>query len=107
MLRLTPQASEHLSTVRRAKGLEATAIPRFIRRTGRLVLTFAGNPEAGDRVVDDGKVSTLVASSAADLLDDAVIDVDATGEKSVLVVRRKRSGGAAPRRRQASTGAAG
>lgn len=108
MLRLTTQASEHLMKVRREKGLETSAIPRFIRRTGRLVLTFARGPEAGDRVVDGGRVPTLVASSAADLLDNALIDVKTASGKSMLVVRRRKDEGAAPTtRRQTSAGATG
>jgi len=105
MLRLTTPASEHLMRVRKEKGLDKTLAPRFIRRAGRLVLTFAKGPESGDRVVDSGKVSTLVASSAADLLDDATIDVKTTSGRSMLVVRRSRGAkGATKEKRTTRTG---
>ncbi len=108
MLRLTTQATEHLMKVRREKGLETSAIPRFIRRTGRLVLTFARGPEAGDRVVDGGRVPTLVASSASDLLDNALIDVKTSSGRSMLIVRRRKDGAAvAAGGRQTSAGATG
>jgi hypothetical protein len=87
--------------VRKEKGLDTSSIPRFIRRAGRLVLTFAKGPESGDRVVDSGKVSTLVASSASDLLDDATIDVKTTSGRSMLVVRRNRSAKGAPKTEKA------
>jgi Fe-S cluster assembly iron-binding protein IscA len=94
MLRLTPQAIDHLARVRREKGLDSGLVPRFVRNSGRLRLTFARGPETGDRVVDDGRVSTIVASSASDLIEDATIDVRTEEGKSVLVVRRRRSGAA-------------
>jgi hypothetical protein len=87
--------------VRREKGLDSTLVPRFIRRAGRLVLTFAKGPESGDRVVDSGKVSTLVASSASDLLDDATIDVKTSSGRSMLVVRRNRGAKGAPKAEKA------
>ncbi len=90
MLKLTPQAVDHLSRLRREKGLEANLVPRFVRSSGRLRLTFAKGPETGDRVVDDGRLSTIVASSASDLIDDATIDVKTEEGRSVLLVRRRR-----------------
>ena len=90
MLRLTPQAIDHLQRVRREKGFETTAIPRFVRDAGRLGLTFAKGPETGDRVVDNGRLSTLVASSASDL-DNATIDVRTDEGRSILVVRRPKA----------------
>jgi Fe-S cluster assembly iron-binding protein IscA len=90
MLRLTPQAVDHLSRVRREKGVASNLVPRFVRSSGRLRLTFAKGPETGDRVVDDGRVSALVASSAADLIDDATIDVRTEEGKAVLLVRRRK-----------------
>jgi hypothetical protein len=88
MLRLTTNASRHLVNVRREKGHDANEPPRFVRRAGRLALTFARGPEAGDRLVETPQVATLVASSAADLLDGATIDVRIKGGTSVLVVHR-------------------
>lgn len=91
MLRITDQATDHLLHVRREKGLDADAIPRFIRRAGKLALTWAREAESGDRVVDGERVRTLVAPSAADLLEDRTIDVRATDERRwSLVVRRRR-----------------
>ncbi|MDH4143393.1 MAG: hypothetical protein OEV61_12355 [Chloroflexota bacterium] len=108
MLRLTSQATDHLLKVRRERGFDANAIPRFIRRTGRLALTFAKGPESGDRVIDNGRVSTLVAASASDLLDDALIDVKTSSGRSMLVVRRPREQVEKPiGRRQSSAGATG
>jgi Fe-S cluster assembly iron-binding protein IscA len=96
MLRLTPGAIDHLLTVRREKGHDASALPRFVRRAGRLALTFAGGPESGDRLVETPRVATLVAASAADLLDDATIDVRTrAGTSSLVVRRRQRMGGPA------------
>jgi Fe-S cluster assembly iron-binding protein IscA len=95
MLKLTPQAIDHLLRVRREKGLDTDAIPRFVRKAGRLGLTFARRPASGDRVVDDGRLSTLVASSASDLLDAATIDVRTEEGRSVLVVRRAKAGSVA------------
>jgi Fe-S cluster assembly iron-binding protein IscA len=96
MLRITSRATEHLVRVRREKGFDANAIPRFIRRAGRLVLTWSRGPETGDRIVDGDRVQTLVAPSAADLLDGKTIDVKATDGRAMLVVRRgeARRGGA-------------
>jgi len=87
MLRLTTQAAQHLSRLRRERRLDDTATPRFIRRAGRLKLTFASGPWSGDRVVDSGQISTLVAPSAADLLDSATIDVGEANGRAHLVVR--------------------
>ncbi len=106
MLRLTSQATDHLMRVRREKGLETNAVPRFIRKAGRLVLTFAGGPESGDRVVDSGRLSTLVASSAADLLDGATIDVGTSSGKSLLTVRRRKDPARLPNRNGNSTAGA-
>jgi Fe-S cluster assembly iron-binding protein IscA len=91
MLRFTPQARDHVIRVRREKGLGADSVPRFIRRAGRLALTFARKPIASDRVVDDGRLSTLVAASAADLLADATIDVATSDGRAALVVHRDRA----------------
>ncbi len=108
MLRFTPQARDHLIRVRRQKGLESDSVPRFIRRAGRLVLTFVRKPVASDRVVDDGRLSTLVAASAADLLSDATIDVATNDGKASLVVHRdsraKRTAGATRQRAARATG---
>jgi len=90
MLRYTPDAREHLVRVRRERGLDEAATPRFIRRAGRLALTFVRSPVEHDRVVDDGRLSTLVAASAADLLTDATIDVATNDGRTALVVRRDR-----------------
>lgn len=95
MLQLSPQAIDHLLRVRSQKGLDATAIPRFVRKAGRIGLTFARGPESGDMLVDDGRMSTLIASSAADLVD-ATIDVRTEDDRSVLVVRRRRPAGTRP-----------
>ncbi len=91
MLRFTPQARDHVIRVRKEKGLDAESVPRFIRRAGRLVLTFVRKPVVSDRVVDDGRLSTLVAASAADLLADATIDVATSDGKAALVVHRDRA----------------
>ena len=99
MLRFTDDAIDHLIAVRRQKGHDAHALPRFVRRTERLALTFAEGPEPGDRMVGTPRVATLVADSATDLLDGATIDVEMERDRSVLVVRRgQRSMMAAPRR---------
>ena len=90
MLRLTAQAAQHLLRLRRERRLDANATPRFIRHAGRLKLTFADSPGSGDRVVDGGRISTLVAPSAADLLEAATIDVGEANGRAHLVVRRGR-----------------
>lgn len=97
MLRITDQATEHLLRVRREKGFDTESIPRFIRKAGRLALTWARKPKAGDRVVDGERVQTLVAESAADLLEGKTIDVKAAEGKALLIVRRRRAD-AEPRR---------
>jgi Fe-S cluster assembly iron-binding protein IscA len=107
MLRFTPQAREHLVRVRREKGLDAESVPRFIRRAGRLVLTFVRKPIASDRVVDDGRLSTLVAASASDLLSDATIDVATSDGKAALVVHRERTRRASGTSRQRAARATG
>ncbi len=94
MLRLTTQAIDHLQRVRGQRGIDAKELPRFIRRSGRLALTFVRAPEEGDRLVDGGKMSTLVAPSAADLLDGKTIDVKAAEGKSMLVVKHRREAAA-------------
>jgi Fe-S cluster assembly iron-binding protein IscA len=99
MLRFTTQAIDHLQQVRGKRGLDASQLPRFVRRSGRLALTFARSPEEGDRLVDGGRMSTLVASSAADLLDNKTIDVKADEGKSVLVVKHRREPAATKRGR--------
>ena len=105
MLRFTTQAIDHLQQVRGERGLEPTELPRFVRRSGRLALTFARAPEEGDRLVDGGRMSTLVASSAADLLDGKTIDVKAAEGKSVLVVKQRRETADAKRARESAPGA--
>lgn len=99
MLRFTTQAIDHLQQVRGKRGLDAAQLPRFVRRSGRLALTFARSPEEGDRLVDGGRMSTLVASSAADLLDNKTIDVKADEGKSVLVVKQRKDAPAEKRSR--------
>jgi hypothetical protein len=106
MLRLTTRATEHLVKVRRERGLDASRIPRFVRRDGRLALTFVPGPEAGDRVVDGGRISTLVAASASDLMDAATIEVKTTGDRTALVVYRRRAEAGGPARRGRSTAGA-
>lgn len=101
MLRFTTQAIDHLQQVRGQRGLQPTELPRFVRRSGRLALTFARAPEEGDRLVDGGRMSTLVASSAADLLDGKTIDVKAAEGKSVLVVKHRREAADTKRGREA------
>jgi Fe-S cluster assembly iron-binding protein IscA len=98
MLRITNRAAEHLVRVRREKGLTSSALPRFVRREGRLALTFARGPESGDRLVDSGRISTLVAASASDLMDDATIDVKVKSEggRAALMVHRERRDVGAP-----------
>ncbi len=103
MLRLTTQAIDHLQRVRGQRGIDAKELPRFIRRSGRLALTFVRAPEEGDRLVDGGRMSTLVAPSAADLLDGKTIDVKATEGKSLLVVKHRREAAASKRGRGAMT----
>lgn len=88
MLRLTAKAANHLVVVRREKGHDARIFPHFVRHAGRLALTFTPKPESGDRFVETRRIATLVATSAADLLDDATIDVSTRSGTSVLVVRR-------------------
>jgi Fe-S cluster assembly iron-binding protein IscA len=90
MLRLTSQATDHLMRLRAQHGADANALPRFVRRSGRLALTFVRGPEQGDLIVDGGRLSTLVAPSAADLLEDRTIDVKATDGKAVLVAKHRR-----------------
>jgi Fe-S cluster assembly iron-binding protein IscA len=90
LLRLTPQAIDHLTRIRKERGVDSSLVPRFVRASGRLRLTFAKGPETGDRVVDDGRLPAIVASSASDLIDDATIDVRTQEGKSILLVRRRR-----------------
>jgi Fe-S cluster assembly iron-binding protein IscA len=90
MLRFTTQAIDHLQQVRGQRGHDTSTLPRFVRRSGRLALTFAQSPEEGDRLVDGGRMSTLVASSAADLLENKTIDVRAAEGKAVLVVKQRK-----------------
>ena len=92
MLRLTTEAAEHLIKVRRERKLDTSAMPRFIRREGRLKLTFAKEPSTGDRVIADRRISALVASSASDLLDAATIDVKSKDGTTRLTVHRNRAG---------------
>jgi Fe-S cluster assembly iron-binding protein IscA len=103
MLRFTTQAIDHLQQVRGKRGLDANELPRFVRRSGRLALTFARSPEEGDRLVDGGRMSTLVASSASDLLDGKTIDVKADEGRAVLVVKHRREAAAAKRTAETAT----
>lgn len=107
MLRYTPDARDHLARVRREKGFGNDAIPRFFQRAGRLALTFARSPAEHDRVVDDGRLATLVAASAVDLLADATIDVATKDGRAALVVRRNRTRGPSSASRPRSTRASG
>jgi Fe-S cluster assembly iron-binding protein IscA len=104
MLRLTTEAAEHLIRVRRERHLETTAMPRFIRRDGRLKLTFANEPASGDRVIADRRISALVANSASDLLDAATIDVKSADGTTRLTVHRNRNGQTRQSRAKSTTG---
>ncbi len=90
MLHITPQAADHLRLVRNERGLDRDAMPRFARRSSRLALSFADGPLPGDRLVDPGPIAVLVAPSAADLFEAGTIDIERTGERPCLVVRRRR-----------------
>lgn len=96
MLQITARATDHLLRVRQERGLGTDAIPRFVRREGRLALTWAREPEDRDRIVDAERVRTLVAPSAADLLEGKTIDVKAADDRRLgLIVRRSKGKGAA------------
>jgi len=90
MLQVTPKATRHLIQVRRKRGADPRAGARFVRRGGRVGLTFALAPATGDRVVDAKEIRVYVASEIADALDHAIIDArDDEDGKTALFMRRR------------------
>jgi Fe-S cluster assembly iron-binding protein IscA len=98
MLRFTAGAAEHLVRLREERHLQSGVYPRFVRRDGRLRLTFTMRPGSGDRIVDGGRIAAIVAPSAADILESSTIDVAATEGVAHLTIRRDTKSGRSPRR---------
>jgi Fe-S cluster assembly iron-binding protein IscA len=92
MLQLTPKATRHLIQVRRERGVDKKADARFVRRNGRVGLTFTTERTKTDRVVEAEEIQVYIATEIADTLDQAIIDARAEEGKTMLVIRRQAAG---------------
>ncbi len=92
MLQLTPKATRHLIKVRRERGVDKKAGARFVRRNGRVGLTFTTERTKSDRVVEAEEIKVYIATEIADTLDQAIIDARAEEGKTMLVIRRQAAG---------------
>lgn len=89
MLQITPQAEQHLLRLRDERGFDDKHGVRFLTNAGSVGLTFAATPKPDDRVVEGARLPIYVATEALAALDEATIDANAEGEKTVLVIRRQ------------------
>jgi Fe-S cluster assembly iron-binding protein IscA len=89
MLQMTTRAVSHIEQLRAKQGHDGRTGVRFLRRGGRLGLTFAANPASGDRVVPCDGVVVYLASDIAEAFERSVIDAETTDGGTKLVVRRK------------------
>lgn len=89
MLHLTPEATYHLIKTRQERGVDDRAGARFVSKGGRVGLTFALAPGAGDRVVDGEGIKVYVAADIAGVLDESIIDArDENGHTSLIMRKR-------------------
>lgn len=89
MLQLTSEAARHLMKVRRERGVDERAGARFVSNGGRVGLTFAPAPMAGDRVVDSEPIRVFVAAEIADALDQTIIDARDEDGRTTLIMRKR------------------
>ena len=86
MLNITTQAADHIQRVRGERGLDDSSIARFIRREGRVKLTFAKAAESGDKVHRLDGLRVAVAPEVADTFTDTTVDARTKDGKTWLVV---------------------
>jgi len=89
MLGLTPGAIRYLANLRRERGVDDQAGARLVSNGGRVGLTFAPAPVAGDRVVDGEVIKIYVPSEIAETLGDSIIDVRDENGQAKLVMRKR------------------
>ena len=89
MLQLTKEATRHLIEVRRERGVDDQAGARLVGKGGRVGLTFAQAPTAGDLVVEGDGIKVFVAADVTEVLQDSIIDSRETDGKRGLVMRKQ------------------
>ncbi len=90
MFQLTPEAANHLRSVRDGRGLSRDDAVRFVRNGAGVGLTFASKPEPGDRPIEGAGLQAFLSSEVAQVLEGTVIDARAQGGQTVLVIRRQK-----------------
>jgi hypothetical protein len=88
---VTARATRRLIEDRKRRGLPETFAPRLSRREGRLVLDFATQPAAEDKVSNDHGLSLYMAPEVADDPDHAVVDLQKKDGADRLVLLRGRA----------------
>lgn len=95
MLTLTPAAAAALSAARTQSGAPEDYGARFATtedgapESARLTLTFVESPGPDDAVSEESGLMTYVAPEVDGLVGDAVVDVEADGQQSGLVIRQQ------------------
>ena len=88
MLRITPEASDHLRRIRKDKGLDDKVRPRLFRNEGRLGLSFVETPAQHDALIEDAEMPILVAPDVVQAFGAGTIDVRSRDGHNELVLRR-------------------
>lgn len=89
MLQLTSEATRYLLKVRRERGVDDRAGARFVSKGGRVGLTFALAPVAGDRVLNGAEIKVFVAPEIAETLDESIIDARDEDGQTALIMRKQ------------------
>lgn len=89
MLQLTPEATRYLLKVQGERGVDERAGARFVSKGGRVGLTFAPAPVAGDRVLNSAEIKVYVAAEIAKTLDESVIDARDEDGQIALSMRKQ------------------
>jgi Fe-S cluster assembly iron-binding protein IscA len=89
MLQLTKDATRHLIHVRQERGVDEDAGARFVSNGGRVGLTFAQAPSAGDLVVDGEGIRVFVAPDISQALEHSTIDAREVDGKRGLIMRKR------------------
>jgi Fe-S cluster assembly iron-binding protein IscA len=89
MLQLTTEAARHLISLRRERGVGEDAGARFVGRGGRVGVTFAPGPVAGDHVVEAPSIKVFVAADIAEAMDQSTIDAQDENGITGLVIRKR------------------
>jgi Fe-S cluster assembly iron-binding protein IscA len=89
MLQLTPEATRHLLKIRGERGVDERAGARFVSKGGRVGLTFALAPVAGDRVLNNAEIKVFVAPEIAETLGESIIDARDEDGQTALIMRKQ------------------